>query len=149
MELSEFLGGTMNITILGAFYTLIGAVISVILFHLFDDYNEDWQKEGLLYQLSDISIELGLIGSAAFWTTHIIRGYAPIFHISKSLDIHIDTYISGLFFAFAMFLFLEDLSQKIKFLYHKYLHRHFVRVFPENWTITKQAFGSRKTENNK
>ncbi len=136
----------MNITILGAFYTLLGALISVILFHLFDDCNEDWQKEGLAYQLSDITMELGIIGSAAFWTTHVMRGYAPIFPISKTLDIQIDVYISGLFFAFAMFLFLEELAQKIKFLYHKYLHSHFVRVFPENWSLIKSVLGSRKTE---
>ena len=44
-----------------------------------------------------------------------------------------------------MFLFLEDLSTKIKFLYERYLKSHFVRVIPEDWSIIEALFGKRKT----
>uniref|UniRef100_A0A6C0AI77 Uncharacterized protein n=1 Tax=viral metagenome TaxID=1070528 RepID=A0A6C0AI77_9ZZZZ len=145
----EFVGGTLNITILASFYTVVGALLSILLFHLFDDCDDDWKKEGLGYQLGDIGLELGIIGTVAFWVTYVIRDYAPIFPISKTLDVLIDTYISGVFFAFAMFLFLEELSDKIKFLYHSYFHKHIVRMIPEKWSLMKSLFAVRKTDTKK
>lgn len=119
--------------------------MSVLLYHLFDDCDETWKSEKLAYQLGDIFVELGIIGTVAFWTTYVIRDYAPIFPVSKSMDILIDTYISGLFFAFAMFLFLEQLSLKIKYLYDEYIHKHIVRYIPPNWSVMKMMFGTVKT----
>ena len=139
----------MNIAILAVFYTLTGLLLSILLFHLFDDCNEEWKKEPLYYQVGDIGLELGIIGSVAFWTTYVSREWAPIFPISKVLDVMIDTYVSGLFFAFAMFLFLEELTDKIKHLYQTYIHHHIVRVSPQNWSLMKVAFGSRKTNEKK
>lgn len=145
MDVGEVLGGTLNITILALFYTLIGILISVVLYHLFDDCDKDWKTEPLAYQIGDIALELGIIGSVAFWTTEITRGWAPIFPVTKVLDLKIDTYTSGLFFAYAMFLFLEELSKKVKFLYQSYIHHHIVRYIPPNWSVMKTLFASRKT----
>jgi|UniRef100_A0A6C0DQX3 hypothetical protein len=145
MDLGEVLGGTMNIVILALFYTLIGLLLSVLLYHLFDDCDKEWKAEHLAYQVGDIGLELGIIGSVAFWTTQITRGWAPIFPISKVLDLQIDTYVSGLFFAYAMFLFLEQLSEKVKFLYKEHVHKHIVRFIPPNWSVMKSVFASRKT----
>ena len=145
MDLAEILGGTMNIAILAVFYTLVGILISVILYHLFDDCDKEWKSETLVYQVGDIGLELGIIGTVAFWTTEITREWAPIFPVAKSLDLKIDTYVSGLFFAYAMFLFLEQLSDKIKFLYGEYVHKHIVRFIPPNWSVMKSVFASRKT----
>lgn len=141
--------GTLNISILALFYTFIGLLISVLLYHLFDDCDETWKQENIAYQLGDIFVELGIIGTVAFWTTYVIRDYAPIFPVSKSLDLLIDTYISGIFFAFAMFLFLEQLSLKIKYLYDEFIHKHIVRYIPPNWSVMKIAFGSVKTNTKK
>jgi hypothetical protein len=149
MDVGEVFGGTLNITILAVFYTLIGILISVVLYHLFDDCDADWKKENLGYQLGDIGLELGIIGSVAFWTTEITRDWAPIFPVTKVLDLKIDTYTSGIFFAYAMFLFLEELSQKIKFLYETYIHHHIVRYIPPNWSVMKVLFSSRKTNTKK
>uniref|UniRef100_A0A6C0CF68 Uncharacterized protein n=1 Tax=viral metagenome TaxID=1070528 RepID=A0A6C0CF68_9ZZZZ len=149
MDVGEVFGGTLNITMLAVFYTLIGILISVVLYHLFDDCDEDWKKEHLAYQLGDIGLELGIIGTVAFWTTEITREWAPIFPITKVLDLKIDTYTSGIFFAYAMFLFLEELSQKIKFLYESYIHHHIVRFIPPNWSVMKVMFSSRKTNTKK
>ena len=145
MDLGEVLGGTMNIMILALFYTLIGLLLSVLLYHLFDDCDKEWKAEHLAYQVGDIGLELGIIGSVAFWMTQIMRGWAPIFPITKTLDLQIDTYVSGLFFAYAMFLFLEQLSEKVKFLYKQYIHSHIVRFIPPNWSVMKSVFTSRKT----
>jgi hypothetical protein len=147
MEWHEVLGGTLNIAILALFYTIFGAFISYIIFHLFDDFNTEWKEQGLIYQSADIAAELSLVGVIAFWTTKLIKDAAPMFHVNKLLDKEVDTYISGLFFAFAMFMFLGDLSEKIKYLYQTFLKSHFVRVFPENWSVMKKVFHSHKTEN--
>jgi len=147
MEWNEVVGGTLNIAILAVFYTVFGAFISYILFHLFDDFGTEWKEQGILYQTSDVVTELTLVGSIAFWTTKIIKEYPPLFTIQTGLDREIDVYISGLFFAFSMFLFLGDLSTKIKHIYEKFLKSGFVRLFPENWSIMKMVFGSHKTEN--
>ena len=135
----------MNIVILALFYTLIGLLLSILLYHLFDDCDKEWKAEHLAYQVGDIGLELGIIGSVAFWMTQITRGWAPIFPISKILDLQIDTYVSGLFFAYAMFLFLEQLSEKVKFLYKEHVHKHIVRFIPPNWSVMKSVFASRKT----
>ena len=147
MEWYEVLGGTLNIAILAAFYTIFGAFISYIFFHLFDDFGKEWQSQDLLYQSADIATELALVGSVAFWITKLIKDAAPMFHVHKALDHEVDVYISGLFFSFAMFMFLGDLSEKIKYLYQTFLKSHFVRICPEDWSIMKMVFGSRKTEN--
>ena len=146
MDMYEFLGGTLNIAILSLFYTVFGALISYLLFHLFEDHTKEWEESNSLYQFADVGTELSLIGIIAYWTTHIIRDNPPVFPISRQLDRDIDTYISGLFFAFAMFLFLGDLSTKIQFLYNKFLKTHFVKVIPEEWTLLKSL---RKTNRNK
>jgi hypothetical protein len=145
----EILGGTFNIVLLSTFYTIVGLLMSIFLFHAFDDCNEEWKAESVFYQLGDIFIELGIIGTVSFWTTSIITDYAPIFPISKTLDIEIDKYISSLFFAFAMFLFLEELTLKVKHLYHTYIHVHIVSYIPENWSVMKMLFGSLKTNTKK
>jgi len=145
MDLTEILGGTMNIVILAMFYTIVGLLLSILLYHLFDDCDKEWKAEPLAYQVGDIVLELGIIGSVAFWTTEITRGWAPIFPVVKTLDLKIDTYVSGLFFAYAMFLFLEQLSEKVKYLYKEYVHSHIVRYIPPNWSVMKSVFATRKT----
>ena len=141
----EFFGGTLNIFLLSTFYFTVGLLISMLLFHLFDNCDDTWKSERIEYQLGDIFLELGVIGTVAFWTTHIIRDYAPIFPISKSLDVLIDTYISGIFFSFAMFLFLQELSSKIRYMYEKYVSHHIYDYIPVNWSVMKMFFGSVKT----
>jgi len=149
MQVSDILGGSLNIMILAVFYTVLGAFMSYILFHLFDDYGKEWEEQGILYQTADVVTELTFVGAIAFWTTKVIKEYPPVFTIHTRLDREIDVYISGLFFAFAMFMFLNDLTTKIKYVYEKFLKTQFVRMFPEQWSIMKMIFGTRKTESKK
>ena len=145
----ELIGGTLNIAILSIFYTIFGAFISYLIFHLFEDHTDEWENSSPLYQFADVGAELSLIGIVAYWTTHVIRDHPPIFPINRQLDRDIDTYISGVFFAFAMFLFLGDLSTKIQFLYNRYLKTHVVKVIPEQWSLLKTNIKSSKTNKNK
>lgn len=128
--MKEFLGGTLNIAILSVFYTSLGGLISYILGYLFDDCDEVWKGRSLSYKLSEIGLELFIFGSLAFWISRYIIIAAPIFEVSPELDHAIDTYISGLFFAYAMFLFLDHLSQKIKCIYEDIVGPHIKKILP-------------------
>lgn len=128
--MKEFLGGSLNIAVLSVFYTSIGGLLSYVLGYLFDDCDEVWKKRSLLYKISEISLQLFIFGSIAFWISRYITIAAPIFEVSKELDHAIDTYISGLFFAYAMFLFLDHLSQKIKCIYEDIVGPHIKKILP-------------------
>jgi hypothetical protein len=108
---------SLNIAILAIFYTVLGGVLSYIIHIFFDDHDELWEKKSILFKFFDVAVELILIGIVAFWLVFHIRDAPPIFAVSKSLDELTDTYISGVFFSFSLFLFFEDLGSKIKYLY--------------------------------
>lgn len=122
MKISEILGATVNVAILAVFYTSIGGLISYLLSFFVYEYDEEWRKESLGFQLLDIIVELSLVAILAFWITYNIKEAPPIFRVSKEMDSLVDTYVSGIFFAYSMFLFLEFLDDKIKYLYQKYLN---------------------------
>jgi hypothetical protein len=108
-----------------------------MLYYFFDDHDEIWEKErSTLYQVGMVGLEIVVIAIVAFWSYFIIRDAPPLFPVSKHLDVFVDSYISGIFFAYAMFLFLDNLSSKIQFLYHKFLGK-------------QTHFMSRKTEQDK
>lgn len=121
MKLQEILGATVNVAILSVFYTSIGGFISYLLSFVVYPFDQEWKKGSLGFQLLDIISELSLVGILAFWITYNIREAPPIFKVSKEMDSLVDTYISGIFFAYSMFLFLQFLDDKIRFLYAKYL----------------------------
>jgi uncharacterized membrane-anchored protein len=139
MELSEIFGVTLNTGILAIFYTVIGGIVSYLLYYFIDEHDEDWEKKSTLYQVSDVSIQLAVVGTIAFWITYIIKEAPPIFHVSRELDALVDTYMSGVFFAYSMFLFLDFLDSKIKFLYHKVLDTHLEKMFPLRKTNKKKS----------
>ena len=139
MKVEEILGVTLNTSILAVFYTAIGGIISYLLYYFVDDHDEEWEKKSTLYQVGDVSLQLALIGNLAFWITYTIREAAPIFPINKELDELVDPYISGVFVAYAMFLFIDFLDSKIKFLYHKLLDTHLEKMFPLRKTNKKKT----------
>ena len=113
----KYLHVSLNIAILALFYTLLGAALSYVIHTLFDDHDELWEKKSIAFKFFDVAVELVLIGIVAFWLVFHIKTAPPIFSVSKSLDELTDTYISGIFFSFSLFLFFEDLGSKIKYLY--------------------------------
>ena len=74
--------------------------------------------------MSTVSLEIITIAVIGLWSALLIRDAPPIFHVSKEWDIFVDSYVSGVFFAFAMFLFLDNMQSKLAFLYHKFLGKH-------------------------
>lgn len=139
MKWNEIVGVTMNASVLAIFYTALGGMISYLLEFFVDEHTEEWEQKPTWYQVGDVSLQLAVIGVLAFWVTYIIREAAPIFPVSKQLDELIDTYISGVFFTYAMFLFIGFLDSKIKFLYHKFLDRHIEKMFRSRKTDRKKS----------
>ena len=126
---------SINVGILAIFYTLLGGVLSYGMHHLFDDFGEHWKSKSLLFQILDVSVELIAIALVAFWTIFYIRDDPPIFPVSKVMDEFVDTYVSGIFFSFSLFLFFGDLESKIKHLYEKMVDPIIKENFPTKGSI--------------
>lgn len=146
MSVLNILGMTFNAVILALFYTVFGALLSFIFYHLFDDYDEAWQKKSDIFKFGDITIEISLIAIIGLWSYRIIDNLPPFFSVEKHLDSMVDEYMSGIFFTYAMFLFLDELSDKIRFMYRKYLGHHLKQIIPQNGSIVDLSLSYSKTD---
>lgn len=132
---------TGNIAIFASLYTLAGGIMSFILYYLFDVYNPDkhhgmeWERKGTLFQVMDVVVEIAFIAVSAFWLVYFINTSAPIIPVRNGLQDFVDSYTSGMFFMFAIFIFMTDLSNKLKYLFHKTLGNWFDHIFPEDGSI--------------
>lgn len=142
---------TLNAAILAVFYTLLGVLLSYVMYHLFDSFDDTWKKDrSLPFQLTDVSLEISILSIVAFWSAHIIEISPPFFHVRKELDILVDGYISGIFYIFAIFIFLDELTLKLKFLFEKMFNTPFSQYFPQHGSIIDMSLSysplPRKTE---
>uniref|UniRef100_A0A6C0JRI2 Uncharacterized protein n=1 Tax=viral metagenome TaxID=1070528 RepID=A0A6C0JRI2_9ZZZZ len=139
---------SLNVGILAIFYTVLGGLLSYGMHHLFDEFDDGWKSKSIPYQLFDVSIELVLIGLIAFWTIFFIKDAPPVFPVSKEMDSFVDSYVSGIFFSFSLFLFFGDLESKIKYLYEKAVDPVVKKNFPTKGSILDGSltFESRKTD---
>ena len=129
---------TGNIAIFSVVYTLAGALLSYVLYYLFDVYddkNKEWEEKGLTYQLFDVSVEVAVIGIVAFWLVYFMNISTPIIPVRKGLEDFVDSYTAGLFFMFAIFIFLGDLTNKLKYIFDTFLGIHFDFLFPAEGSI--------------
>lgn len=134
---------SLNIGLLAAFYTSMGGLLSYIIYYLFEDHGDEWEARSFLYKLVDILVELTIVGIVAFWVTFAIKEYPPIVPMSREMDALVDTYISAVFFGYSMFIFLEDLTKKIKHMYSILFKKDFDKIFPEGSILD---IFSRKTD---
>jgi hypothetical protein len=121
---------TANIALFAIVYTMAGAVLSYVLWYLFDPYDpydetelgkkriKIWEEKGILFNLYDIAVELIIIAITAFWLTYYLDTAAPIIPVRSGLEDFIDSYTSGTFFMFAVFVFLDDISYKMKYVFN-------------------------------
>jgi heme/copper-type cytochrome/quinol oxidase subunit 2 len=126
---------TINASLLAIMYTVFGALISYIFYHIFDEFNDEWKKRSEAYKITEVTVELIIIANIAFWSAQYIEMLQPFVPVRKELDRLVDGYISGLFFIFAIFLFIDQLTEKLKYLYHDYLEEHAGRIFPQYGSI--------------
>lgn len=132
---TDVINVSLNIAILSVFYSFIGAFVSMVFYYLFDEFDEVWKEKSELYQFYDICVEISLLALVAFWMVHIINTSAPIFPVRSGIAPLVDAYTSGMFFIYAVFLFMDDLSSKIKYIYEKHVGKHFDKYFPANGSI--------------
>jgi len=126
---------TINASLLAIMYTVFGALISYVFYHIFDEFNDDWKKRSELYKITEVTVEVVIIANIAFWSAFYIEKLQPFVPVRKGLDTLVDGFISGIFFIFAMFLFIDQLTEKLKYLYHDYLEEHAGRIFPQYGSI--------------
>lgn len=136
MNMKETVFVSFNSIILAIFYTLLGVFVSFILYHLFDSFDDTWkEKRSTIFQLTDVFLEIGILSIIAFWSAHIIDLAHPFFPVRKQLDSLVDSYISGIFYVFAIFVFMDDLTSKLKYLFQKLFGTHFEKIFPTHGSI--------------
>ena len=126
---------TGNIAVYSVIYTLAGALLSYILYYLFDEYNDTWEGRSLSYQMFDVSAEVSIIGVVAFWLVYFMNVSVPIIPVRKGLEDFVDSYTAGLFFMFAIFIFLGDLTKKLTYIFDTFVGSHFDRVFPDEGSL--------------
>ena len=130
---------TANIAFFSILYALAGGFLSFVLYYLFDTYNPpestEWEKKGLAFQFTDIALEIAIIGLVAFWLVYFINTSTPIIPVRKGLEDFVDSYTSGLFFMFSLFIFLQDFSDKMRYVFKQFLGNVFDKVFPAEGSI--------------
>jgi hypothetical protein len=132
MKFGEFLAVSFNVGLLAIFYTVFGGLFSYGLYFFVDVHDCVWETQSLWYKLYDTGLELVIIGLFAFWPMYYINKAPPVIPVSREMDQLVDTYISGIFFVYAMFIFLDDLASKIKSLYKTILGNNTSRKTNEN-----------------
>jgi hypothetical protein len=131
MAKSEILAITGNAAVLAVLHTILGAFISYVFYYLFDEYNEVWKKRSMPYKLADVTIEIMLIAVIGYWASELTAYFSPVFPMSKAREISVDSWVSGIFFIIALFLFLDALTEKLKFIQNEYFEKTFSTWLPQ------------------
>ena len=126
---------SINAALLAIMYTVFGAFISYLFYHLFDESDDKWKERSDLYKFTDVIVEIVIIAIIAFWSSRLTDMLPAFVPVRKELDNLVDGYISGIFFIFAMFLFLDELTEKLKYLYDSFLGGHFSKLLPQHGSI--------------
>lgn len=108
---------TINLVILGLLNAALGFFVSYSIGLLFPDFTDEWKKEPAWVQWSDVITEVSLLVIAAFWVTYLVRFIIPIVPLKPSLEHYIEEYGSNFMFLYAIFIFFDDLSDKMLFLF--------------------------------
>ena len=139
LSMGDSMRVTANIVIFSIMYAMAGGLLSFILYYLFDTYkppeSTEWETKGLVFQITDIALEIAIIGLVAFWLVYFINTSTPIIPIRRGLEDFVDSYTSGLFFMFAIFIFLDDFSNKMKYVFNHFLGHIFDKIFPAEGSI--------------
>ena len=159
---SEHFAVTGNAAILAVIHTVYGAFISYVFYYLFDEFDDTWKAKSTLYRVTDVSVEIMLIAIFGYWASEATLYIPPLFKTSKSKEIAVDSWVSGIFFVIALFLFLDGLTEKLKYLQNLYFEDVFTTWLPRYGSIIdfslsyepvteedkKKAEAARKTEEN-
>jgi hypothetical protein len=153
MKLSEGLAVSLNVSILSVFYTVIGACISYVFYYLFDEYDPSnkktttWEKRGIAFQLTDICLEIALISTSSFWIVFFMNEYFPIIPVRTAFAPYIDTYATGLFFMYTIFMFVDSFGNKLMYIFNTNVSPYFDYFFPQEGSLVNLSLRYRKKPN--
>jgi hypothetical protein len=108
---------TVNLVVLGLFNAGLGFFVSYAIGLLFPDFTDEWKREPAWIQWSDVIAEISLLVIAAFWVTYLVRFIIPIVPLKPALEQYIEQYGSNFMFLYAIFIYFDDLSDKMLFLF--------------------------------
>jgi hypothetical protein len=126
---------SLNIAVLSIVYAFLGGIVSFVFHYLFDEFDDSWKAKSTTFQLFDIAVEVSLLALIAFWSVFTINTSAPIFPVRREMAAFVDTYTSGMFFLYAIFIFMDDLGEKLKFVYEKHFDTPLKAVLPTQGSI--------------
>ena len=124
-----------NAAILAVLHTIYGAFISYLFYYLFDEFDAKWEKRTLMYKFADVAIEIMAIAIFGYWAAVFTGNFTPIFPMSKENEIAVDSWVSGIFVVLALFLFLDDLIEKLKYLQAHIFEDLFSSLLPKYGNI--------------
>jgi len=109
---------TVNLVAIAVFYVFLGGLLSWSMWMMFPDFDEEWKKQSIAYKTLDVSAEISVIIIVAFWTTYVIHSYIPILPVTSALEGYIESFGGQMIFVYAVFVFLSNLDDKLKDVYH-------------------------------
>jgi len=110
---------------------MYGAFISYLFYYIFDEFNDNWKARPLYYKIIDVVLEIMLIATFGYWASELTHYIPPIFSISKEKEVAIDGWVSGIFFVIALFLFLDELTEKLKYIQNLFFEDLFNTWLPK------------------
>ena len=104
---------SLNLVFVAIFYVFLGAAVSYALSKMFPSYDEAWKSSPLLYQSTDVAVEVSVIVIIAFWLTYFVNTWIPIFRVSSALEHYVESFGGQMVFVYAVFIFMETLDDKL------------------------------------
>ena len=135
LTLERFIRMSVNLSILGIAYIALGLFISYIFYYLFDEFDDEWKKKSAWFKIVDVCVEVALVVLCSYWVSQVIESLPPIVPIPIGVTREIEGYTADFFFVLALFLFLDELTAKLKFLQEAFFNKYFDAYFPEYGSI--------------
>ena len=110
---------TLNLSFIGIIYVVLAGVVASLTRVMFSRFNETWTNGTLGYQLMDVSLELSLLVVLSFSVTYFVHFLVPVLPVGARLEQFIELYGERMVFTYAVFLFAEDLKEKLLFVYNR------------------------------
>jgi hypothetical protein len=120
MKLDEAFKLSLNVVLLALFYTIVGGTLSYFVFYLVEEHEPTWDDRPVWFQLTDIVFQISAMALIAYWLGFVIRISPPLIPVNPKMYFLADSHISGIFFAYAMFIHMDGLFTKIKHMYTHY-----------------------------
>jgi len=111
---------TLNLSFIGVIYVVLAGVVASLTRVMFSRFNETWTNGTLGYQLVDVSLELSLLVVLSFWITYFVHFLVPVLPVPTRLEQFIELYGGRMVFTYAVFLFADDLKEKLLFVYNRF-----------------------------